>query len=374
MCKKPSPEEIFGPKLTEEEVMRMIQKTPGLYSKYLELSETLKSEFLEFCMGERGLNLTYDPMFKAVFNPQQYAYRLEEFLSLCLGEEVKILHALPTESSRLTDEGSLLVMDLLVQLESGALADVEIQKVGYLFPGQRCACYSSDLVMRQYSLVRAKCREKNQPFSYQQIKKVYTIVLFQKSPKEFHKFPGKYLHHARQRFDTGLELDLLQEYLMIPLDIFLKSQQNIDKKIEAWLTLIAADDMERIRKVLEAYPEFGEIYCQVFQFRRKVEELMGMYSDALRILDANTVKYMIEQQREEIEQQNERIEQQNETIEQQNEAIQQQKKEIDSVKQELSQKEAEYHTALSEKELALSEKDRRIKQLEEMIARAHIEG
>ena len=360
MCKKPSPEEIFGPKLTEEEVMRMIQKTPGLYSKYLELSETLKSEFLEFCMGERGLNLTYDPMFKAVFNPQQYAYRLEEFLSLCLGEEVKILHALPTESSRLTDEGSLLVMDLLVQLESGALADVEIQKVGYLFPGQRCACYSSDLVMRQYSLVRAKCREKNQPFSYQQIKKVYTIVLFQRSPREFHKFPGQYLHHARQRFDTGLELDLLQEYLMIPLDIFLKSQQNISKKIEAWLTLIAADDMERIRKVLEAYPEFGEIYCQVFQFRRKVEELMGMYSDALRILDANTVKYMIEQQREEIEQQNERIEQQ--------------KKEIDSVKQELSQKEAEYHTALSEKELALSEKDRRIKELEEMIARAHIEG
>ena len=81
---------------------------------------------------------------------------------------------------------------------------------------------------------------------------------------------------------------------MIPLDTFLKSQQNISKKIEAWLTLIAADDMERIRKVLEAYPEFGEIYCQVFQFRRKVEELMGMYSDALRILDANTVKYMIE--------------------------------------------------------------------------------
>ena len=112
--------------------------------------------------------------------------------------------------------------------------------------------------------------------------------------------------------------------------------------------------------MLEAYPEFGEIYCQVFQFRRKVEELMGMYSDALRILDANTVKYMIEQQREEIEQQNERIEQQNE-------AIQQQKKEIDSVKQELSQKEAEYH-------MTLSEKDRRIKELEEMVARAHIEG
>ena len=110
---------------------------------------------------------------------------------------------------------------------------------------------------------------------------------------------------------------------MIPLDAFLKSQQNISKKIEAWLTLIAADDMERIRKVLEAYPEFGEIYCQVFQFRRKVEELMGMYSDALRILDANTVKYMIEQQKEEIEQQKEEIEQQKIEIEKRDEKIKQ---------------------------------------------------
>ena len=99
--------------------------------------------------------------------------------------------------------------------------------------------------------------------------------------------------------------------------------------------------MERIRKVLEAYPEFGEIYCQVFQFRRKVEELMGMYSDALRILDANTVKYMIEQQREEIEQQREEIEQKD--------------KELDSIKREMSQK------------------DRKIRQLEEMLAQANIE-
>ena len=158
MCKKPSPEEIFGPKLTEEEVMRMIQKTPGLYSKYLELSETLKSEFLEFCMGERGLNLTYDPMFKAVFNPQQYAYRLDEFLSLCLGEEVKILHALPTESSRLTDEGSLLVMDLLVQLESGALADIDysdfriipINCVYSKFPGLYTQIYRNNFLIPSY--------------------------------------------------------------------------------------------------------------------------------------------------------------------------------------------------------------------------------
>lgn len=116
---------------------------------------------------------------------------------------------------------------------------------------------------------------------------------------------------------------------MIPLDIFLKSQHNISKKLDAWLMLIASDNMEQIWNVINAYPEFGEIYYQVFQFRRKVEELMNMYSDALRILDANTVKYMIEQQAEEIEQQKEKI---------------------DQLDQEMQSKEAAYRTTLSEKE------------------------
>ncbi len=35
----------------------------------------------------------------------------------------------------------MIIMDIVVELESGALANVEIQKVGYRFPGQRSACY-----------------------------------------------------------------------------------------------------------------------------------------------------------------------------------------------------------------------------------------
>ena len=52
-------------------------------------------------------------------------------------EEVKILQVIPNESGRLTEGGSLLVMDILVRLLSGALVNVEIQRVGYLFPGAR---------------------------------------------------------------------------------------------------------------------------------------------------------------------------------------------------------------------------------------------
>ena len=39
---KLSPETIFGSKLTKQEVMRMIQETPGIYARYTGLSERLQ--------------------------------------------------------------------------------------------------------------------------------------------------------------------------------------------------------------------------------------------------------------------------------------------------------------------------------------------
>ena len=60
--------------------------------------------------------------------------RLSELLSLILNEEVEVVQVIPNESSRITEAGSLLITDILVKLNSGAYANVEIQKVGYAFP------------------------------------------------------------------------------------------------------------------------------------------------------------------------------------------------------------------------------------------------
>ena len=124
---------------------------------------------------------------------------------------------LPGDSTRLADEQSLLIMDILVELEDTSLANVEVQKIGYSFPGQRRACYSSDLLLRQYKRVKG---EKKKAFSYKDIKSVYTIVFFETSIKEFHEYPQNYIHKFKQQSDTGLELELLQKYVFIPLDIF----------------------------------------------------------------------------------------------------------------------------------------------------------
>lgn len=66
------------------------------------------------------------------------------------------------------------------ELENGSIANVEIQKIGYMFPGERAACYSADLLLRQYRRLRDKKKKK---FTYKDIKPVYVVVLFEKSPE-----------------------------------------------------------------------------------------------------------------------------------------------------------------------------------------------
>ena len=314
-------ERIFGPEKSRNQVMEELKADPWVYGEFQRLSSRLQEEFLGFCMGTKGLGITYDPVFKRIFNPEYRPDRLEEFLSLCLGQKVKIIRAVPNESERLTEEGSLLVMDILVQLASGVLINIEIQRIGYLFPGARCACYGSDLLMRQYSQVREERRRRGQRFSYHDMKDVYIIVLIQESTPEFQKFPNDYLHYIKPESSTGLELDMLQNYLLIPLDIFRQILQNRDKR--------------KPENKLEACPEFEELYKEVFEFRYQRRELIGMYSEALRIMDANMVEYMVEQQKKEMQKQEKEIQKQKEEIQKQKNKIQNQKEEIQNQKEEI---------------------------------------
>ena len=214
----------------------------------------------------------------------------------------KILKVLPNESAQIAAESSLLIMDIVVQFEDGSIANVEVQKIGYLFPGQRSACYSSDLLLRQYKRVRA---ELGQGFTYRKIQKVYTIVLFEKSNSDFSKFSKEiYIHHFEQKSDTGVEMNLLQEYTFICLDIFGDIIQNEDRKIEnrleEWLVFLSQDDPDMIIKLLNQNADFQEIYEEVYTICLNMERMMEMFSKELAILDRNTVKLMIDEMEEEV--------------------------------------------------------------------------
>ena len=279
-----------------------------------------QNEFLDCCTGVKGIKLLYDSFFKEILNPESVPERMEELLSLILNRKVKILNVLPNDSTRIADESSLLIMDIVVELEDGSIANVEIQRIGYNFPGQRSACYSADLLLRQYKRVKGEQQKK---FSYRNIKKVYTIILFEKSTHEFHQFPDIFIHHSKQKTDTGLQIELLQEYTFICLDIFREIYQYkpINTKLEAWLTFLCVDEPEKILELIEQYPEFQTMYEEVYTMCQNVEKVMNMFSKELQELDRNTVQYMIDEMQDTINDQKNTITEQENTITEQENRI-----------------------------------------------------
>lgn len=325
--------EILGEPQTREEVMKEIQKNSDAYLKFQQLSKEFREELIEFCMGNRGLKIAYDPFFQKIFNPEVHSERLSRLLSCIMGETVCVKRALPREHNRLSEAGSLLIMDILVELSDGSLINVEMQKIGYAFPGQRGACYSADLLLRQYERVK---EQKGKEFTYQDLKSVYCIVLLERSTEEFHKYPEIYLHRSSQTFDSGLDMEHLQKFIYIPLDIFLGIQHNKLEELEAWLYFLSTDKPEYIFRIVEKYPMFYQMYQEIIQFRYKPEELIGMYSEALAILDRNTVQYMYEEQKKEIEKQKLELKENEQKLKESDQKLKEKAQELEEKDQEIA--------------------------------------
>lgn len=209
-----------------------------------------------------------------------------------------------------------------------------MQRIGYAFPGERAACYSADLLLRQYKTARSKKKEK---FTYKDVKNVYTIVLIDKSTGDFHDFQEIYKHNFQQQSDTGLEMNLLQKYAFIPLDLLRSNVQNkgIRNKMDAWFVFLSMDDPDMIIRLITEYPEFKAMYQQAYEICRNVEVLMGIFSEELRIMDRNTVKYMVDQMQEEIDSQKQKLEQKDTQLKQKDKQLSNQKQEIEFLRKEL---------------------------------------
>jgi hypothetical protein len=286
-----------------EQVVEELKKSPLYYQRFAHLTPEWKEKFLGYCTGKKSLPLTYDPFFKAMFNPDVYGERLSGLISSLLGVEVTVVRALPNEETML-GESAMMILDVLVEMSDGSLANVEVQKTGYLFAGERMSCYSSDLVMRQYSRMKG---ERGKNFTYHDIKKVYTIVIFEQSMAAFHQDKLGYLHRGKTTFDTGLQMELLQEYCLVALDVFREKGYPKEKSEQtAWLSLLATESMEDVERLVREYPWLEPIYADMKEYLQKPEEVLNMFSEALRILDHNTVMYMVEEQKKEIEKQTKR--------------------------------------------------------------------
>ena len=228
------------------------------------------------------------------------------------------------------------------------------------------------MLLRQYKRVRSELGKK---FHYRDIKKVYTIVLFEKSNSVFKSFSKDiYIHRFQQQSDSGIELNLLQEYTFICLDIFDDIIHNegrkIDGRLEEWLVFLKEDDPDMIIKLLEQNSEFRDIYEEIYNICRNSERMMGMFSKELEILDRNTVKLMIDELDEALGEEREKvkaIKQERETLKAEKESLEAEMQEAKAEKESL---EAEMQEAKAEKESLETEMQRTKDEMEAERKRA----
>lgn len=62
------------------------------------------------------------------------------------------------------------------------------------------------------------------------------------------------------------------------------------------------DSPEMIEKLIKEYPDFKAMSQDIYRICSNVERVMEMYSEELRILDRNTVQYMVDQMQEQSKQ------------------------------------------------------------------------
>ena len=296
--------------------------------------------FNDYISRKKTLPLLYDPFFKKLFNGDEHRERLSRLVSSIIGQEVTVIDILPSESSSFED--SFIIMDMIVRLSDGSIANIEVQKIASLFPGERLSCYSADAIMRQYhrlSSATSTARYNDdisqdsdsistlghKTFSYKDMKNVHTIVLFENSNSNLINSdnPELYFHVGTTTFNTHINFPLLQKYHMISLDTFRKYRYSdiIEGTIEikecdydedvyekpltdqmlrdrlAFLSLFVTETVDEAIAVQNIFPELSEIFDEMNEYLARPEEVLGMFSEALRILNHNTAVLMVDEYR-----------------------------------------------------------------------------
>ena len=355
-------EQVLGKSCSREEALNSLKQHPESYAIFSSFRPEHQNTILSFMQGQCSLDITLDKFFLYILNPDTHRDRLESLLSSFLGQPVTIKAILPREGVQLAEKGSLVIMDIIVELCDGSTVDVEMQKVGYHFPGQRSDCYTADMIMRQYNRVRS---EKSEKFSYKDLKPVHLFILMEKSPREFHEFSDKYIHERQISYSSGLQLPSLSHITYISLDTFNSMGQNIVTELDAWLTFFSCTDSEHIVRLVQEYPKFLEYYKDIAVFRTNPKELIYMFSEALEILDRNTANYMIDELAQEVKSVKEELDSAKFELDSVKSELDSAKSELDSAKKESTAKDNLIDTQKNE----LATKDEQLATKDEEIAK-----
>ncbi len=167
----------------------------------------------------------------------------------------------------------------------------------------------------------------------------------------------------------------MQEFFLIALDVFREIPYTEDEKSEqrAWLSLLTTENLEDAEQLIREYPWLEEIYQEIAVLRRKPEEVLGMWSEALRMLDENSLKYYVDELREQVKVAEEKAEEERKKAEEERKKAEEEKKKAEEerkkIEEEKKKAEEEKDVLLQERNSALAEKDAEIEALKKQLAK-----
>ncbi|MFI3201594.1 MAG: PD-(D/E)XK nuclease family transposase [Eubacteriales bacterium] len=343
--------------ISYEEFLHIIAENQHLATVWKQLSETAQLKFKSYYEGNEFPNITSDVLFKHIFNPSYHPKRLSELLSLLIQKEVTVVESLPLENIRDTKYAKQIILDIVVRLEDGSLANVEIQRESYGFTPERGAVLSANLLTRQYATLK---EQQKSEVNYTKVKPVYTIVILEKEYPYFKTHTQDYIHHFHQMSDTGVQLELLQHYTFVELGKFQKIHSSLQTKLETWLAFLLTKTPKDMLHIISKDFTFQSIYNDVTMFLNSQEEMIMLFYEQIRIMDDNLVKQHIREREELVAEQELILLQQKDEIKEQAEKLVQQKDKLSQQKDELSQSEyklSQQKDKLSQQEDKLSQQD-----------------
>lgn len=98
--------------------------------------------------------------------------------------------------------------------------------------------------------------------------------------------------------------------------------------------MLSTESLEDAEILVREYPWLEEIYKEIAMLRQQPEEVLGMFSEALRILDENTAKFMIEELQKKVEERDTVIEEKDLMLDKKEALLNEQNSTIDKINAE----------------------------------------
>ena len=171
--------------------------------------------------------------------------------------------------------------------------------------------------------------QNGKKFSYKDLHRVHTIIFYENSSEclKSSRDERLYFHVGKTIFNTGIDIELLQDFHLISLDTFKeyrypniikgdttvtgydcdesaykhKISDEMKRNRLMFLSLFVTDTTDDMSRLLSIYPELEDIVEDMNTYLAQPEEVLNMFSESLRILDKNSMDLLIDEAMERAE-------------------------------------------------------------------------